>query len=176
MPNLCTAALTIDNSNRNADNACSGGTGEICDYHCDDGHTRAGDHICGADGAFHGGGCASVSCGEFPVLPPQQTTCEGDKVLGDQCTATCASGYTGVGSGVYTCNANGEWEGEGLACEDIDECQVDNGGCVNSPCVNSAGGFQCGDCIAGAHDDGSGTCMPNPCAPAVIEHSDKVGE
>ena len=123
VPNDCTSGLTVPDSNRNAENACAGGTGDICDYHCDDGHVRTGDHVCGADGSFAGGGCTSVSCGEFPVLPPQETTCSGDKVLGEECVATCASGYTAVGSGVYTCNAAGEWEGESVTCEDIDECE-----------------------------------------------------
>ena len=172
----CSLGLTIDNSNRNTANACAGGTGQICDYHCNDGHTRAGDHVCGPDGAFHGGGCASVSCGEFPVLPPQQTTCAGDKVLEEQCTATCASGYTGVGSGVYTCNAQGEWEGEALACEDIDECLVDNGGCGRfEPCLNENGSFQCGSCIAGYHGLPDGGCEPIACAPAAVLNSNKVG-
>ena len=67
--------------------------------------------------------CTTVGCGEFSVLPPQETTCSGDKVLGEECVATCASGYTAVGSGVYTCNAAGEWEGESVTCEDIDECE-----------------------------------------------------
>eukprot|EP01045_Picozoa_sp_COSAG04_P010683 COSAG04_NODE_660_length_11451_cov_7.123238_3_plen_197_part_00 len=123
IPNDCTSGLTVPDSNRNAENACAGGTGDICDYHCDDGHVRTGDHVCGADGSFAGGGCTSVSCGEFPVLPPQETTCSGDKVLGEECVATCASGYTAVGSGAYTCNAAGEWEGESVTCEDIDECE-----------------------------------------------------
>ena len=70
-----------------------------------------------------------MSCGEFPVLPPQETTCVGEKVLGDECTATCGSGYTAVGTGVYTCNAAGAWVGDALTCDDIDECLVSNGGC-----------------------------------------------
>ena len=174
VPNACSSTLTIDNSNRNADNACAGVTGEICDYHCDDGHVRTGDHVCGADGAFHGGGCVSVSCGEFPVLPPQETTCTGEKVLGEECTATCASGYTAVGSGLYTCNAAGEWEGEALTCEDVDECLVDNGGCGQyEPCVNENGSFQCGDCFSGYHSMEQGGCAPNDCDPIAIEHSDR---
>ena len=92
--------------------------------------------------------------------------------------ATCASGYTAVGSGVYTCNAAGEWEGESVTCEDIDECQNDNGGCgASASCENTGGSFQCGGCVEGAHlNEETNACEANPCAALAIEHSDRGGD
>ena len=35
-------------------------------------------------------------------------------------------------------------------CQDINECNVNNGGCViNSLCINTPGSFNCGECIPG---------------------------
>ena len=35
-------------------------------------------------------------------------------------------------------------------CYDINECEMNNGGCVeNSVCVNTDGSFYCGPCISG---------------------------
>jgi hypothetical protein len=61
-PASCTSGLTIAHSNKNnRRNGCVGRTGDVCDYHCNRGFAKTGDHICGAYGAFAGGGCARAS-------------------------------------------------------------------------------------------------------------------
>ena len=52
--NQCTEGLTIENS----PTECAGTTGEECEYACDEGYVvGGGQHECGDDGAFAGGGC-----------------------------------------------------------------------------------------------------------------------
>ncbi|XP_048223975.1 LOW QUALITY PROTEIN: cubilin [Perognathus longimembris pacificus] len=58
------------------------------------------------------------------------------------------------------------WEGNGYYCHDINECEIDNGGCSVAPlveCVNIPGSFRCGDCPPGYSGNGK-VCTPiNPC-------------
>ena len=42
---------------------------------------------------------------------------------------------------------------------DVNECAKDNGGCdTKRKCVNSAGGYTCGDCSSGYTNDGAKDC------------------
>ena len=53
-----------------------------------------------------------------------------------------SNGFTGVGLD-YAARQR-------QVCYDINECEMNNGGCVeNSVCVNTDGSFYCGPCIAG---------------------------
>ena len=46
-------------------------------------------------------------------------------------------------------NKDNELE-DSQVCYDINECEMNNGGCVeNSVCVNTDGSFYCGPCISG---------------------------
>ena len=54
-----------------------------------------------------------------------------------------STGFTGVGLDFASRQRQ--------VCYDINECETNNGGCVeNSVCVNTDGSFYCGPCIAGA--------------------------
>lgn len=58
---------------------------------------------------------------------------------------TGSTGFTGVGLDFAARQKQ--------VCYDINECDQNNGGCVeNSVCVNTDGSFYCGPCIAGRHD------------------------
>lgn len=44
------------------------------------------------------------------------------------------------------------WQGNGYSCQDIDECQSNNGGCSLAPlvkCMNTMGSYHCGPCPPG---------------------------
>mgnify|MGYP000363720838 CR=1 FL=1 len=82
--------------------------------------------------------------------------------VGVACVNTPGSFYCGACPFGYA--------GNGLICEDINECLSNNGGCSTSPmvdCVNTPGSFYCGPCPPGFTGDGF-SCEPtNPC---VVEN------
>ena len=46
MPCEATESAVIANSDRTAENPCTGVVGQPCDYHCSEGFARAGEHVC----------------------------------------------------------------------------------------------------------------------------------
>uniref|UniRef100_A0A1A9WD06 Cubilin n=1 Tax=Glossina brevipalpis TaxID=37001 RepID=A0A1A9WD06_9MUSC len=67
------------------------------------------------------------------------------------------------------------YTGNGLTCQDIDECALNNGGCSSLPkvkCINTEGSYVCGHCPRGWIGDGH-TCNPvlsNSCDNENICH------
>lgn len=67
------------------------------------------------------------------------------------------------------------YEGNGIFCRDINECEVNNGGCNLSPkvqCINTEGSNHCGACPPGWAGDGR-SCTPsdeNTCASNNLCH------
>ncbi|KAK7501595.1 hypothetical protein BaRGS_00007026 [Batillaria attramentaria] len=77
-------------------------------------------------------------------------------IPGFTCTA-CPPGYTSnrvQGVGIEDAQRQKQ------VCEDVNECEDgNNGGCVaNSQCINTAGSYQCGDCLEGYVGDQSQGC------------------
>lgn len=67
------------------------------------------------------------------------------------------------------------YEGNGIFCRDVNECEVNNGGCNLSPkvhCVNTEGSSHCGTCPPGWAGDGK-FCTPsddNTCSSNSLCH------
>jgi hypothetical protein len=95
-------------------------------------------------------GTGAETCADDPCDP--LTTCT-DAAEGPSCSS-CPPGYAGEGR---------------TGCEDIDECQTENGGCGPGECTNVPGGRMCGACPAG-YLDSNDSCVDidecqteNPC-------------
>lgn len=66
--------------------------------------------------------------------------------------ATCEDGGEDI-----SCVCDDGYEGDGVTCEDVNECAEDNGGCdENAICINRPGSREC-DCMEGYLGDGE-TC------------------
>ena len=124
-----------------------------------------------------------VQCPEFPVPANAQSSCtdEGLKQFNEQCTATCTGGFQPIEleAEMYTCGPDGAWlnaVANGLICEDIGECLVNNGGCPShQTCTESIGSFSCGDCTEGYNRaTPEAPCLPSQCAPSSLERSNRV--
>uniref|UniRef100_A0A671RGW1 Thrombospondin-4-B-like n=1 Tax=Sinocyclocheilus anshuiensis TaxID=1608454 RepID=A0A671RGW1_9TELE len=78
----------------------------------------------------------------------------------------CPRDFTGPeiqGVGVHYAQTNKQM------CNDIDECQVDNGGCTpNSYCHNTVGAFHCGICKTGFTGDQNSGCRSTGLDPAPL--------
>eukprot|EP00049_Salpingoeca_infusionum_P023049 m.10121 g.10121 ORF g.10121 m.10121 type:complete len:1945 (+) comp5528_c0_seq1:252-6086(+) len=66
--------------------------------------------------------CTPLDCGDISVALPNNAVaqCSDTVFAGDGCQATCDEGFIQSGSGTYTCNTSGEWEGS-ISCE-IQDC------------------------------------------------------
>ena len=78
--------------------------------------------------------------------------------IGVQCVNTPGSFYCG------SC-PNG-YQGNGIQCDDINECLTNNGGCSQAPlvdCINTPGSFYCGPCPPGFEGNGYNCDPISPC-------------
>lgn len=156
---------------------CRGGTTEVCDYTCDPGYTRGGEHICGLDGVFRGGSCTPNPCLRGNAVNNSNTTCSGSTA--DKCIYLCDEGYTG--SGWHICRPDGAFRGgscdpnpctSGLTLESSPTtCAGNTGDECNYTCAD-------GYAVNGTHEcqpDGSfsgGDCAPEPCTEGnMLDHA-----
>merc|ERR1712048_1424211 len=84
-------------------------------------------------------------------------------------TCTCTNGTpqgacrTNNLSLCASCNAGYKLNAAKTACDDINECSSNNGGCNSRrSCTNTGGSFTCGNCPAGYTNDGSLGCKACP--------------
>ena len=125
---MCMQGLAIANSDRHIANACSGSSGEVCDYACVAGYatpTTAAAHTCGGNGAFSGGECLPV----------------GSVVCPDTWTALTAGDL--VGTGFDICDSMNVDTDAGLPSTTIEEvvlaAQQKWSHCLLSTCTAPAG-------------------------------------
>ncbi|CAI9718810.1 cartilage oligomeric matrix protein-like [Octopus vulgaris] len=105
-------------------------------------------YICGAcPSGYSGNGTHCVDINECQFSRPcdKMATCT-NLSPGFTCTP-CPPGYTSpIIEGVGIASAQRTKQ----ICEDINECKMNNGGCVpNSRCINLPGSFRCGECKTG---------------------------
>ncbi|XP_077015414.1 cubilin-like [Tamandua tetradactyla] len=140
-------------------NDCEGGSRALCVHGlCEDaGREHAGEPkyscVCEAGWTTEPGSAACTrDLDECSLLP---TPCSPLA----PCTNTPGSFYCGA------CPAG--WHGNGYDCQDINECEINNGGCSVAPpveCVNTPGSYHCQACPPGYQGDGSACTLVDVCA------------
>lgn len=134
---------------------------------------------CGTDGTFvMSAHCVLRSCGVLTAgvatgaLSGRWNCAPGATLYGDSCAAQCYAGYQLSGPASVSCLANGQWQPTtGTACNPIDLCATNNGGCgADNVCISRPGVVTCA-CPQGYQQTGVGpggvpNCtVANPCAP-----------
>ncbi|XP_021504160.1 cubilin isoform X2 [Meriones unguiculatus] len=112
----------------------------------------------------HGQPNFNCICDAGWTTPPNGIACTEDK---DECSlqpspcseqAQCFNTH-----GSFYCGACPKgWHGNGYECHDVNECEINNGGCSMAPlvpCHNTPGSFACGNCPPGFSGDGR-VCNP----------------
>ncbi|KAL5273336.1 hypothetical protein ACFFRR_000221 [Megaselia abdita] len=154
--------------------------------HCKDGyggaHCLQRSSSCSQDFCFHGfcvpgnsnGNRFSCICDQGWAKSEDSGLCSVDI---DECETSnpCHTNCTNL-PGSFTCGPCPRgYEGSGYFCRDVNECEVNNGGCNLSPkvqCINTEGSHHCGTCPPGWAGDGK-FCTPaneNTCASSSLCH------
>eukprot|EP01043_Picozoa_sp_COSAG02_P043210 COSAG02_NODE_3744_length_6297_cov_479.881091_1_plen_1953_part_10 len=116
----CNDGLLIEHS----PTRCSGTVSQSCDYVCEDGYAKDGDHICGADRVFRGGSCVASQC-EAPTVGFGEVVvrgCGGGGQLNqDECEIGCTPGYVASQMTVGLCtpvasSSAAEYQGQHIRC------------------------------------------------------------
>ncbi|GAB1601778.1 fibrillin-1-like, partial [Argonauta hians] len=99
-----------------------------------------------------------------PTVTVKSTKCLTRSKLnaGTKCHLSCPEGYQVQGPSFLECLHNGTWSAFNSTCQDINECEVDNGHCSNI-CVNEAGSYHC-QCPEGLNMSADGhSCLASHC-------------
>jgi hypothetical protein len=150
-----------------------------CNYTCNAGYTKSGNHVCGRGGRLSGGSCVANTCADF--RPPHSNTTCSQLQTSQVCDYSCDTGFTP--NGTMVCGGNGTFV--------IGYCQpnlctvgrtipssqtVCDGGTLDVCDVRCDAGFT----LVGQHVCGSdgiyrgGECRPNPCNASQLVHSPTV--
>ncbi|XP_062499001.1 fibrillin-2-like [Corticium candelabrum] len=120
-------------------------------YHCGD-----------CPSGYVGNGLVCNDINECALATPcaPEVTCINN--VGNFVCPVCPIGYVGgnkTGRGLDDANTDRQ------VCTDVDECQINNGGCDTlTSCTNTIGSFQCGPCPLGYLGTGLTGCRRRPCS------------
>ncbi|XP_078696563.1 uncharacterized protein LOC144924834 isoform X2 [Branchiostoma floridae x Branchiostoma belcheri] len=142
-------------------NECGSNNGG-CDQYC---QNEQGRHRCYCGRGYnlrHGKRCIEITCEWSDVSNPENGKYEitnGNRYE-SRVTYICNHGYQNLGTSELICGDEGRWRPRGGGhvipprCEDINECDLANGGCEHT-CTNKVGGSEC-SCLSGyqLEDDG----------------------
>ncbi|MFT7625932.1 MAG: hypothetical protein ACI9WU_005124, partial [Myxococcota bacterium] len=143
-PSACLAAADAASCVQGCKDAVCAIAASCCDTEWTDACSSCAAGGAGPDNAD----CSSVSdtCGI--CLDLDECAGEGD---GNNCDANATCANT---DGDFGCTCDAGYEGDGVACTDLDECLLDTDDCSdNGTCTNTDGGFDCA-CNAGYAGDG----------------------
>ncbi|XP_036364063.1 fibrillin-1 isoform X2 [Octopus sinensis] len=139
-----------------------------CDHQC---INTPGSYFCKCDKGYtldsKGHSCKAEYCETFhaPVnADVKYKACLKNQTLqiGTKCPIKCHKGFHLDGSSTLRCLKNGSWSRNNVTCEDIDECEKNNGKCEHQ-CVNTMGSYFC-KCDPGYHLNPNGrTCSASVC-------------
>ena len=153
---------TLDTIVSRSSTTCSGTTGGICTFQCNEGYTPTGLHFCGTDRRFKGGSCDPADCSAGLTIPDSPSRCAG--ATNDMCVYSCNCGFKT--SGTHLCQTDGNFTGGSCVscgagkassgtsntctqCADGKEPSVSQCDCdVCAPGTAGAGG-QCSACAVG---------------------------
>ncbi|CAI9731634.1 von Willebrand factor type A, EGF and pentraxin domain-containing 1 [Octopus vulgaris] len=139
-----------------------------CDHQC---INTPGSYFCKCEKGYtldsKGHSCKAEYCETFhaPVnADVKYKACLKNQTLqiGTKCPIKCHKGFHLDGSSTLRCLKNGSWSRNNVTCEDIDECEKNNGKCEHQ-CVNTMGSYFC-KCDPGYHLNPNGrTCSASVC-------------
>eukprot|EP01045_Picozoa_sp_COSAG04_P001512 COSAG04_NODE_51_length_31064_cov_38.384789_9_plen_5190_part_00 len=162
---------------------CAGKTtDQTCEYICELGYRanhNSGHITCGTNGQFSTGQCGAERCDnpETPKHSSWAASCT-SKTTTETCGYNCDAGFrlesstdrdasarpSHVESSTIECQPSGRFSE--AVCQDIDECDVDNGGCSPglNTCHNTPGSFSCAcaasQCCAGGRRQAKSPVFP----------------
>jgi hypothetical protein len=175
---LCVPDVCETSHITHSPSVCDGSPLEECDYECDPGYARVGEHVCNLQGIFEGGACEPIQCTQGLTIENSDTVCAG--YTGDECEYECLDGY--IPGAEHLCRPGGRFYGgfctAPLSCDGIEWGPKRNDTCGECGGDNSTCSGCDGQVYSSARWDSCGICGGNY-APSVTinmgDSSDAIG-
>jgi len=163
------------------ENSAFGGATEVCDNidnDCDPAHAIDNGLFCGAcecsvpnatPNCIEGATLCTVGVCDTGFLNCDMNSDNGCESRRDvdwscgQCNNVCTPNAScgDAGDGTFACACDPGFIGDGLTCDNIDECAEDNEACDSlTTCTDAVGSYTCSACPPGYSGDGKAGCDP----------------